>query len=216
MEIRLDGCLDGLDGWGATAASQIDMRRPIDIEALLQWTVAQSGRLPWRRDTVFDLTLNPYTVRLRRQHVGWALAETYVGLRLNAENGRQVVERHPARPLPRDARIVLDAVMALDGATAATVIACARAHIRPDWMPGVEPRQVERMERCRKKHRSVRRVVWEPCSPEQIRAVRAVYSRWHEALTATAKMLRDELSEWRINGFAAAVAPWEEPVAKTD
>lgn len=183
--------------------------QPIDIEALLQWAVSRSGRLPWRRDDEKQLTLNPYDARpKRRDKIGWGTAEVYA---LNV-NGRTRVLA-PRRRIPgADAERALVAIAMLgDPALSEQVRACARARIRPDWMPGVEPRRVEHKRRHRKKHRPVARFEWEPCSPAELQAARDAYSRWHAALLRLADTLQGELQGWRISGFAAPPHPWQEP-----
>lgn len=176
-----------------------------DIEALLQWAVSRSGRLPWYRDDWRELTLNPYTARPRRKPiVSWTLAQACAGLTIG---GRPV----PARMQPGpDAHRVLAAIQALDDpATAAIVIACARGKIRPDWMEGIEPRRVMSTRRHRKKHRRVVHCEWAPCSPEDVRLARLAYSRWHAALLLLADRLDGELAGWLVTGFAAPVEPWQ-------
>lgn len=189
----------------------------IDIEELLQWAVARSGKLPWMRDNWRALTLNPYTVQPRRRPItSWTLAVACAGQRLRVGAGR------PAMMMPgSDGERVLAAIAGLgDPALCEMVRVCARRRIRPDWKEGVEPVRRPRAGYPRRRNgarrgRPVVRLVWEPCSPDQIRAARAAYSRWHRALTSLAETLQSELSEWQINGFAAPAAPWEPPVAKT-
>lgn len=186
--------------------------RPVDIEALLQWAIARSGRLPWDRTRDQELAFDRgHTAQLRRRPpASWVLAEACAGVRV------------AGRPLPvmmqpgPDAELVLLAVRRLgDPAVAGVVIACARAKIRPDCMLGVEPRRVERPLSWRKARRGQPRVrmVWEPCDPAAIRAAREVYRRWHAALGRLADELRGALDEWQINGLAAPAEPWLE-VAK--
>lgn len=209
--------LFGMEGSPANSPATIRAAarppQPIDIEALLQWAVARSGRLPWdlarNRELAFD---GGVTAQLRRKpRMGWSLAEACAGLRLGGSP-------MPAMMKPgRDAERVVLAVRRLDPADAATVIACARAKIRPDWMPGVAPRLVERPRSHRKckpgQKRS--RMVWEPCDPGAVRAARGIYTRWHAAVRTLADTLRGVLDQWEINGFAASAEPWSEALKET-
>lgn len=183
----------------------LDERQPVDIEVLVQWAVARSGRLPWDRtrdrELMFDqgLTAKPR----HRLPASWVLAEACAGLR---HNGRAL----PAlmRPGP-DAERVIEAVKRLDPATAATILCCARSKIRPDCMVGVEPRRVPRRVRSKKRHKAVTRMFWYPCDPAAICAARAIYARWHAGMMALLAALRGRLEAWNINGFGAAAQPWE-------
>jgi hypothetical protein len=187
----------------AAASSGKTGKTPIDIETLVQWAVQQSGHLPWRgvddRELMYDYG---YTA-LQRQAPP------------RRSSGRQL-----ARAVGQDAAAVIAAVQALDGGVAAVVIACARAGIRPDWMPGVAPRLVpkpvyERIRRRgKKRHRRSVRIVWEPCDPQAICAARAVYRRWHAALRGLIAPLAGNLSDWNITGLAAPAEPWERDAEK--
>lgn len=188
-------------------------KQPIDIEALLQWAIARSGRLPWRLDDERELSMNKgLTARLRRRpKVGWETASVCAGLTIRS--GRLLA---PGKLVPGpDADIVLEAIQRLpDPAVAATVIYCARSRIRPNWMPGVDPKQVQVLVRCKKKHRRVRaQTIWEPCSPAAVRAAREGYAQWHAALSTLARELDGHLSGWEISGFAAPAEPWTEKSA---
>ena len=192
--------------------------QPIDIEKLLQWAVARSGRLPWLRDGWRELSMNRgLTARPRkREFVGWEQAQVYA-LTVSGR-GRPL----PARMIPGpDAQRVLAAIQALDDpATAAVVLACARAKIHPDWMPGIEPKRVLRPvyghKRNRKRRgRPVMVPTWEPCSPSDVRAARTAYSQWHKALSEIADRLDGQLAAWRIDGIAADSAPWEQQGEKS-
>lgn len=207
----LDGC-PGNRPATVQARQDVVVRRVVDIEMLLQWALARTGRLPWcgvqERELAFDrgCTARPR----RREQAGWALAEACAGLRLG--NGRPLPAMMEPGP---DALRVLAAVRRLDDPQiAGVVVACARARIRPDWMPGVEPAQVRRWVRCRKRHRAVVRLVWEPCDPAAIRAARELYAGWQRALLRLAAELDGQLDGWRINGLAAPAAPWRDTVAK--
>lgn len=171
-----------------------------DIEDLLQWAVSRSGRLPWRRDDERDLTMNPYTARLRRRpKIGWHEAEVYA---LTINGRTRVLSARRLVP-GSDAERVLVAIAGLgDAALSEMVRACARSRIRPDWMPGVEPKRVERLRRHRKKHRGMVRYEWAPCSPADVLAARAAYSRWHAALV----LLGERLA---CSGLAAPSEPWK-------
>lgn len=195
------------DASGTRVPELSRQKTPIDIEALLQWAVARSGRLPWVRDDYRSLTLNPYSAQPRRRPVtSWTLAIACAGQRLFVGAGT------PATMIPgADAERVLQAIAGLgDPALCETVRVCARARIRPDWMEGIEPRRVAKRIRCRRQHRLVTKWVWEPHSPEQIRAARDAYARWHRALLTLSEKLRDDLNDWHINGLAAPAAPWDQ------
>lgn len=191
--------------------------QPVDIEHLLQWAVGRSGRLPWRRDDERDLGGNHgLTARPRRRpKIGWHEAEVYA---LTVRGPRQLTPRMLI-PGP-DAEIVLAAVKALEPATAAVVIACARGKIRPDWMPGVEPKRVLRARyvpnlKRKKRHRRTLVPRWEPCSPAELQAARDVYVRWHAALEALADQLQGRLAGWTVCGFLAPATPWQAEREKT-
>lgn len=183
--------------------------RPIDVEDLLQWAIHRSGRLPWMRDDWRQLSMNRGLTAKpkRREKIGWDLAT--VGLRLST--GRSV----PAKMVPGpDATRVLAAVQALEPATAAVVLACARSRIRPDWMEGIVPRRVLRPIYGYKRNRQRRGrpilvPVWEPRSPADVAAAHAAYSRWHAALEQLAQRLRGELVGWDVVGLNAPPAPWD-------
>lgn len=184
--------------------------RPVDIEILVQWAIARSGRLPWdnARDTqlMFDqgLTARPR----RRPPSSWIIAEACAGV---SYQGRPV--RAVMRPGP-DADRVIAAIRALPPAAAATVISCARGKIRPDCMVGVVARRVPVERHNRRTHRKGLRMVWQPCAPEAICLARATYERWHAALTSLSLTLKGGLDAWQVNGFAAPARPWDEAPKK--
>jgi hypothetical protein len=119
--------------------------QPIDIELLLQWAIARSGNLPWSRDLDRDLAFDRgLTVRPRkRPTVSWVEAEAMAGIRFE---GR--APRARLRPSP-DAELVIAAIKRREPKVADTVIACARAKIRPDWIEA-EPRLVTKTRRHKK------------------------------------------------------------------
>lgn len=178
---------------------------PVDIEFVVQWAVARSGRLPWdnARDAelMFDQGL---TARLRRRPpADWLTATLTAGLRR---------ERRPLPAIMRpsgDAELVIAAIKRLPPAAAQTVLVCARAKIRPDCMLGVEPVRVPRQVRSKRRHKLVTRMAWEPCDPSSIRAAREGYQAWHAAMRCLAEQLRGALEAWQINGFGAPARPWE-------
>lgn len=185
--------------------------KPVDIEDLLQWAVSRSGRLPWMRTGWRELSMNRgLTARpKRREKIGWDLATVGTGLRLGS--GRQV----PAQMTPGpDATRVLAAIQALDDpAAAAAVIACARSRIRPDWMEGIVPRRVMRSIYGHKRNRQRRGrpimvPAWSPCSPADVVAAHAAYSRWHKALGELRERLHGELVGWNIVSLDAPMEPW--------
>lgn len=211
MEIAMDDLLDGLDTAPTVQAIGGEAhKRPTDIELLLQWAVARSGRLPWLRDGWLALTLNPYSARPRRRPIAsWTLAMACAGQRLAVGSGR------PAEMVPSsDAERVLVAIAGLgDPRLSEIVRVCARGRIRPDWKEGIVPQRVERAvygRRTNGKRRGRRALVrvWLPCSPDEIRAARETYGQWHAALTALCKRLDGSMDAWQINGFAAPGAPW--------
>ena len=175
-------------------------RRPVDIERLLWWAMEQTGYLPWKgvspRELMFD---HGYTVLPR-------------GCSREYHGGGTLLRR----AVDEDAATVIAAIMALDPVIAGVVIRCAREKIRPDWMPGVEPKQVQRpiswrkgrRKRGKRGHRAVFVTVWEPCDPAAIRAARAAYEDWHEAVNALAAGLAGMLIDWKIKGFRAPRLPW--------
>lgn len=182
-------------------------RQPIDIEALVYWALSRTGRLPWDRARDKELAFDRgVTAKPRTAPPGnWALAEACAGLKLG--NNRPLPAHIDPGP---DAHRVLAAIRALDPKSASLVLACGRTQIRPDWMEGIEPRQVEKRRswrRC-KGGQSRIRLVWEPCHPDAIRAAHESYTRWHEALITLAFRLRDGLDGWQINGLAAPAEPW--------
>lgn len=185
-------------------------QQPIDIEMLLQWVIARTGRLPWRRDHESELSMNRgLTARpKRRDKIGWATAGIMVVTVSGYRQGAVVMRR----PGP-DAEIILAAIQCLDPATAAAVIACARSKICPDWMEGVVPRRVMKpvygyKRNRRRRGRSIMAPAWEPCSPAAVHAARAAYARWHSALAVLAEALDGQLEGWRITGCAVPATPW--------
>lgn len=184
------------------------LKRPIDIEHLLHWAYGQTGILPWRgvsaRALMFD---HGYTV------IPKGCGRAFAG-------GELLLER----AVDDDAAFVIAAVDTLPFEIRQVVKACALQQIRPSWMAGIEPRLVERRvswrKRSRKKdrrkgHRSHVERVWEPCSPETIRAVREVYAEWHAALGRLRSDLAGRLSGFEIKGFAASSTPWIAVLEKT-
>lgn len=185
------------------------MSRGIDVEFLVQWAVARSGRLPWDRtrdrELAFDRGL---TAKYRRRPpANWSLAAACAGIRIE---GRAV----PALMQPGpDVVRVIEAIKRLDGGVAEVVIACARAKRRPDWFEGIEPQRVARTIYPRRRngrlaHRQVTLMVWSPCDPGKIRAARQVYAAWHAALGRLAGELDGRLDAWQVNGFRAPASPW--------
>lgn len=182
-------------------------RRPIDAEALITWALKRSGRLPWTCIRDAELSFDQgLTARPRRPpDVSWTIAEACAGLRFSGRGARPLMDPGP------DAVRVLAAIGMLEPAAAALVIACGRAGIRPDWMQGVVPRQVPgRRKRCRKKHRKITVMVWEPCSPESLRAARDDYRRWRAGVATVARQLENALEAWEIAGIFAPVDPWRQ------
>jgi hypothetical protein len=186
--------------------------RPSDIEELVQWAVSRSGRLPWLRTGWRELEMNQgLTARpKRRPPTNWILAEATAGLTLRGRSFPAMMTTAP------DAQLVLSAIAALDDpAAAATVLACARGRIRPDWMEGIEPKRVLRSvygtrKNRKRRGRAIMVPVWEPCSPADVKAARDNYTRWHKALETLAERFKPGgLAEWIVTGFEACAAPWE-------
>lgn len=183
------------------------LKRPIDVEHLLHWAYGETGILPWRgvseRALMFD---RGYTVIPKGCALSYAGGETL--LRCD---------------VPDDAALVIAAVDALPFGVRQVVKACALQQIRPAWLERVEPRLVEHRVSWRKGrrkgkkrgHRAHVERVWEPCSPETIRAVREVYADWHAALMRLQCELSGRLSGFEIKGFAAPSTPWCGALEKT-
>lgn len=180
-------------------------REPIDAEALIQWALTQTGRLPWLnandRELSFDQGLNAKPRRKPRN--GWTLAQACAGIRL----GRYGLVAPMRRPTS-DASAVLAAIRRLPPAAAGLVIACGRGGIQPDWMPGVVPVERKVVRRVGKKRRRMVFREWVPCSPEAIRAARAVYREWWDAVAAVAREVEGQLECWEVDGFCALPQPW--------
>lgn len=196
----------GADSCRENRLQTVGERRPLDVEFVLQWAIARSGRLPWDRtrdrELAFDggLTARPR----RRPPANWTLAAACAGIRVE---GRAT----PAMMRPGDdAELVIAAIRQQAGGEAEIVIACARAKRRPDWFEGVLPQQVERPLSWRRARPGQKRVTlaWQPCSPAEIRAARERYCRWHAALVRLAHSLSGRLEAWEINGPAAPAEPW--------
>lgn len=190
----------------------------LDIELILQWAMTQTGHLPWSRDRdtelMFDkgLTAKPR----KRPPVNWTIAMACAGLKLGTE-----------RPLPAtmtpsgDAEIIIDAVKRLSPRQASLILACARAHIRPDFTVQAEidkqryAEPVERSKKCWQKKRTCKRPKkaylkrWHDPTPEAICAARSAYLLWWYGVWIVLAALQGRLSRFRINGFAAPERPWE-------
>lgn len=185
----------------------------VDIEWMVTYALARSGRLPWSRPGDQALSYDRgLTARPRRRAPGsWALAEACAGLRIGA--GREV----PATMTPSgDVAIVIEAIKRLHPRAASLILACGRAHIRPDYtVEGrVEPTKVLKSVKCRKRKRRIDRMVWD-VDPEAIRAARAAYTAWHDGLHHLTLLLAGRLSGFRINGLSAPAEPWREAAKKT-
>ncbi len=169
----------------------------IDIEELVQWAMSQTGYLPWRgvseRELAFD---HGYTVIPK-------------GCGLDYRGGHTLLRR----AISDDAAIVVEAIKSLEPRVAAMVIACGRECIRPNWLPGIEPRQVaKRVYGARKRKRRGRPAVvmtWVPCDPSVIRAARSAYEQWHAALLILVSQLDGALAGLAIKGLEAPARPWE-------
>lgn len=192
----------GMDGCLANRPATVRGGRPIDIERLLQWAEAQSIAPRLRVPSARELTINPYDVHVR------GVCNVFRGAGVPVEGGRYAADI--------DAERVLAAVDRLDPFTRSIVRVNARGGRRPDWMEGVTPRRVPVYRRCKKRHRKAAAGHrWEPCSPQAICASRELYGRWHATLGRLAAALDGQLICFRINGFAAPAAPWEEGEQKT-
>ena len=192
-----------------TLPSLLARRQPIDAEALIGWALSQSGRLPWQNASRLALDINDgLTARPRRRQMATrAEFEAQAGM----NTPRTGLVTPPRRP-SRDALRVISAIMALGGATASLVVACGHSGIRPNWLPGVEPRQVPIVKRNGRRHKKGHRpiivMVWKPCEPAAIRAAREAYRRWHGGVAAVARAVDGALDAWEISGFAAPAEPW--------
>ncbi len=183
----------------------------IDVEHLLQWAVQRTGKLPWSRDGEGDLSFDHgLTAKLRRRpKIGWATAQVTAGLWRAGRPLSASVTPHG------DIAVVIDAIKHLPPAIAAMVLACARSGIRPDWMPGVEPKMVQkhlykrRHGKRRGRHVPHLVMVWD-IEPATVRAARDAYAQWHQALTAMAVVLPASLSRWQVRGIGAPASPWND------
>ena len=147
-------------------------RQPIDAEALIGWALSQSGRLPWQNASRLALDINDgLTARPRRRQMATRIEfEAQAGMR----TPRTGLVTPPRRP-SRDALRVISAIMALGAATASLVVACGRSGIRPNWLPGVEPRQVPIVKRNGRRHK--KRGIGRPSSWSGNRASRRRFGR---------------------------------------
>lgn len=189
------------------------VKQLVDIEELVQIALARGATLPWVRDDERELSFDRgLTVCPRRRpKVTWFEAEACAGLSFGTPR-----PRHPRRDPGTDAARIIAAIRRLDPRAAAMVIACGREKMRPDWKPGIEPRQVERKRSWRKCRRGQKRThqVWEPCSPAAVQAARNAYSQWRAALVRLSAALDGVLDGYQIAGIGAAAAPWEEKANK--
>jgi hypothetical protein len=171
--------------------------RLIDIEMLVQWALAQTGYLPWRAVTERELAYDH----------GYTAIPHGVG---HQYRGGGVVLR---AAISDDANTVIGAIKALEPQIAATVIACGRKQIRPDWLPGVEPKRsahyLSPKKHGKRRHRRKTVVMVWNIDPLTIKLVRGHYEAWHDALTRLARRLAGQLQAFEISGFAAARCPWE-------
>lgn len=179
---------------------QLRRKQPIDAEYLLQWAIERSGRLPWAgvsdKDLAFD---HGWTARPRRGTPEYHAAP--LTLRCTPSD---------------DANSVLDAIKALEPAAALSVAACARNKMRPNWLPGVVPERVAttiyRRKRGKKRHRGSITMIWHPCDPLTLEAAHVAYTRWHDAVTSIADLLKGQLGNFEIRTFLAPEAPWNKGV----
>lgn len=201
---------DAVTADGRAAAPAMAHRPPalVDIEALVQTILMPRPSLPWARDDDRELSLDRgVTARPRRRpRVSWFEAEACAGMRFHTPRTRR-----PARDPGPDAARVIAAIRRLDPRAAAMVIACGRNRVRPDWMPGVEPRLVERRRSHRRCKPGQKRSyqIWEPCSPDAVRLVRDAYAVWYKGLVALMTALDDTLDTYRVTGLEAPARPWE-------
>lgn len=190
------------------------MRRDIDIERLLVWTVRDQqavGADAWGERA----WLEGHGCSSDGM-VAIARAEA-LGTHIDA-GGRRVAGRVHA-----DALTVIEMVERARWPTRALLLAHARTDSRPEWMPGAEPfRQVRAMvwrgaklvpKVVRDKHGHARgfEMVTVDRRPE-IAAARAAYARWHEGVECVARVLmanRGLLAAHRVTGFRAPARPWE-------
>lgn len=187
--------------WSTDGVERV--RQPIDIEALIAWALRRSGRLPWLRagdrELAFDRGFD--AMPRRRPNIGWVLAEACAGLHFAGRGNWAMMSPGP------DAAQVVAAIRRLPADVAAMVIACGRAGIRPDWMEGVEPRQVPKSRRDRRRHRRGRVMVWEPCHPDAICQARDAYRRWWHGIVQVSASV-GPLAQWEISTILAPPEPW--------
>lgn len=171
--------------------------RPIDIEQLLQWAIAQTGYLPWRgvsaRELEYDFGFTAIPAGVRREF-----------------RSRGVLLRVAASD---DANAVIDAVKGLEPRVAATVIACARRQIRPACFVGVAPKKVaktvtNRTKKGKRRHRKRSTVMVWDIDPVTIKLARQQYEAWHAALVRLAGRLDGSLAV-PVIGPAAPACPWD-------
>lgn len=199
---RADRMLAGMIAAAETERVALaEERRPIDIEALVQWAMAREIMPRLRVPSARELSLNPYTV----------LPKGFVN-ELNT-GGVDVEGGRPADDI--DAERVLRAIDRLDPFTGSMVRNNGRGRCRPDWFDGVEPKQVTKWKRSKKGHRKVPTREWKPVHPKAIRAARDLYLTWHGGLRHLVTLLDGELLRFRINGLSAPMMPWEGPLEKT-
>lgn len=170
-------------------------RTPIDIEALIQWAIAQTGFLPWYGTHPRELMLDGgYTA------IPKGCSRQY--------HGGTILLR---RAINSDAAIVIEAVKSLEPSIAAVVIARGRDKDRPQCFVGVKPKLVDRKvygrKRGRKRHRPTTIREWN-IDPKAICAAREIYTRWHAALARLAAQLQGQLIAYDIKGLGAPETPW--------
>jgi hypothetical protein len=208
-----------LDGLPAAALNRPELSKGLesgDIEAVVQWALSRTGRLPWSNPHDSELSLDRgLTAQPRRKPRGhWYLVEACAGLNFGA--ARVVMMKNPGA----DAAMVIEAIKALPPEQSSLVLSFARSKSRPNALVGVEPRQITKIVSWRKaaklrrkkhkgRHKPVTITVWEPCDPGAICAARAAYAAWHAGMMALVTTLKGELKRWPHLEFSVSATPWE-------
>ena len=183
------------------------MKAPIDIEDLLHWA--------WKVQAV-EAALGGRSMEgpgRVRSSAGLVYDYGQLGLRLGGGGGAIAADLHP------DAETAYQAVCRLPDNQRNLVAECARAGLRPDWMPGAKPRpvMVERRrgkpaivykDQIRRKYPLYCLLRYDP-DPDLIAYRRQQYSLWRAGLVTLADALQSlRLERYQVTGPKAPLAPW--------